>query len=105
MTLMLLFGKAIRHAPLFCRRACHAKYSRAQGDTFYIIKSGHVVCTGAGSGSVVFADLHLKTGMSLSVLDVAAMTRFVPGDYFGERALLKAVPRAANVLSIGAVKA
>ena len=57
------------------------------GDTFYMIKSGRVVCTGAGSGDKVLDDLYLNEG-----------------ECFGERALLMSAPRAANVIAQGPVR-
>lgn len=55
------------------------------GNTFYMIKSGEVVCSGMMSAGKPVADLHLH-----------------PGDYFGERALLMEVPRAADVKAVSA---
>lgn len=55
-----------------------------EGNTFYMIKSGSVLCTDIGDGSA--ADIPLTEG-----------------SYFGERALLLAEPRAANVLAQDAV--
>jgi CRP-like cAMP-binding protein len=52
-----------------------------EGETFYMIKSGEVVCTDIGS--------------SESANDVT----LGEGSYFGERALLLAEPRAANVVA------
>ncbi|GMH57181.1 hypothetical protein TrST_g13324 [Triparma strigata] len=48
-----------------------------RGNIFYMIKSGTVLCTDAGSGS--------------------KPQKFSSGDYFGEKALLTNEPRAANV--------
>ena len=51
------------------------------GSIFYILRSGAVLCTDIGvEGGKKFDDLALG-----------------PGDYFGERALLRGEPRAANV--------
>lgn len=52
------------------------------GDTFFMIKSGAVVCTDIISRGEPIDDLALG-----------------PGDFFGERALLMSEPRAANVLA------
>eukprot|EP01029_Cantina_marsupialis_P015032 TRINITY_DN3291_c0_g1_i1.p1 TRINITY_DN3291_c0_g1~~TRINITY_DN3291_c0_g1_i1.p1 ORF type:complete len:768 (+),score=256.59 TRINITY_DN3291_c0_g1_i1:163-2466(+) len=50
-----------------------------QGDAFYIIQDGNVLCTNIGHG---LDDVQLG-----------------PGEYFGERALLTAEPRAADVVA------
>eukprot|EP01029_Cantina_marsupialis_P017093 TRINITY_DN383_c1_g2_i1.p1 TRINITY_DN383_c1_g2~~TRINITY_DN383_c1_g2_i1.p1 ORF type:complete len:902 (-),score=307.48 TRINITY_DN383_c1_g2_i1:1320-4025(-) len=55
------------------------------GDSFYMIKHGSVMCTEAGTGTQLMS-LQLNSG-----------------DYFGERALLKDEPRAANVTAKGEV--
>lgn len=52
-----------------------------EGETFYMIKSGKVVCTDIGSAE------------DSSDVDLGE------GSYFGERALLLAEPRAANVVA------
>ena len=52
------------------------------GDTFFMIKSGAVVCTDIISRGEAIDDLALG-----------------PGDFFGERALLMSEPRAANVVA------
>ena len=53
-----------------------------KASTFYMVKSGKVVCTDIGSGDKKLDDVELGAGA-----------------YFGERALLKDEPRAANVLA------
>ncbi len=51
-----------------------------QGDRFYMIQSGNVECTHIGS-----TDHKLQLG---------------PGDYFGERALIRSEPRYADVIAL-----
>ncbi|CCI41941.1 unnamed protein product [Albugo candida] len=62
------------------------------GNTFYVIKEGTVSCT------IVEEDAITKKKESRQVL------RLKENQYFGERALLKEVPRAANVISVGRTK-
>lgn len=50
------------------------------GEVFYILKEGQAKCTDIGFGDSRFAD-----------------QVYSPGDFFGERALLKNEPRAANI--------
>ena len=50
------------------------------GEVFYILKEGRARCTDIGFGDSQFAD-----------------QVYGPGDFFGERALLKNEPRAANI--------
>lgn len=57
-----------------------------QGDEFFMVKSGRVVCKDIRSGGTAVPDLALG-----------------PGDFFGERALLLSEPRAANVVATGNV--
>lgn len=54
-----------------------------KASTFYIVQSGSVVCTDIGSGDKKLDDVELGAGA-----------------YFGERALLKDEPRAANVSAV-----
>lgn len=54
-----------------------------KASTFYMVKSGDVVCTDIGSGDKKLDDVKLGAGA-----------------YFGERALLKDEPRAANVSAV-----
>lgn len=56
------------------------------GDSFYMVKSGDVVCTGIMAAGKAVPDVPLSAGA-----------------YFGERALLKDMPRAANVIATSEV--
>ena len=56
------------------------------GDSFYMVKSGDVVCTGIMSAGKPVADVPLAQGA-----------------HFGERSLLKDMPRAANVIATSEV--
>ena len=58
-----------------------------EGDVFYIIYKGNVICTKTEE------DGHEREMISLG-----------PGDFFGERALQKKEPRAANVIAQGEVE-
>ena len=58
-----------------------------QGDKFYIILSGTVICT-----------INQADGGELPVMELGAF------DYFGEKAILESVPRAANVIANENVK-
>nr|CCA19237.1 cGMPdependent protein kinase putative [Albugo laibachii Nc14] len=62
------------------------------GNTFYVIKEGIVSCT------IVEVDAITRKKESRQVL------RLKENQYFGERALLKEAPRAANVISVGRTK-
>lgn len=53
------------------------------GDTFFMVKSGDVVCTDIGTLNQPVDDLALSSG-----------------DFFGERALLMSEPRAASVVAV-----
>ena len=75
------------------------------GDSFFMVKSGDVVCTGAGSGGKV-----MPLRYSCVVLQSLSSSSFVSwqrmedlplkaGAIFGERALLFDTPRAANVIA------
>jgi len=57
------------------------------GDSFYMVKSGDVVCTGIMAAGKPVADVPLTAGA-----------------HFGERALLKDMPRAANVIATSEVR-
>jgi CRP-like cAMP-binding protein len=54
-----------------------------KASTFYMVKSGRVICTDIGSGDKKLDDVELSAGA-----------------YFGERALLMDEPRAANVSAV-----
>lgn len=53
-----------------------------EGSSFYMLLSGNVRCTGITSAGQPVPDVHLEAGA-----------------YFGERALLKSLPRAADVIA------
>ena len=55
------------------------------GETFYIIKEGHAICTKSDASDPTVEN---------EIMKLAA------GDYFGERALLELAPRAANVKAV-----
>lgn len=63
-----------------CTLECRFGLQGEFGDTFFMIKSGRVVCTDAGVGGKKMEDMRIGAG-----------------GHFGERALLLAAPRAANV--------
>ena len=58
------------------------------GEVFYIIESGHAKAT-----KVLFPGT-----------EPALVLEYKPGDYFGELALLRGEPRAANVIAVGELR-
>jgi cAMP-dependent protein kinase regulator len=81
------------------------------GDAFYIIKSGKVVCTGAGTASKVrgcrlmsCSQFFVTCLWPRTRLQVMADEFLTEGSYFGERALLMSAPRAANVIAVDQVR-
>ncbi|KDO22112.1 AGC/PKG protein kinase [Saprolegnia parasitica CBS 223.65] len=66
----------------------------SRGDAFYIVASGTVGCTVAGS----------KRNLILMSSSKSEIARLTQGDYFGETALLNDQPRNCTVRAIGLVK-
>lgn len=76
---------------VICKKGESVVRQGEQGDSFFMVEEGQLVCQKLVPGSITYYDL-------ISDPVPADVWQYKAGDYFGELALLKDVPRQASIV-------